>query len=50
MGGHDEVTPHLARSARHPLPKGEACTSDLGPPCPAGDMSKDQGTHEGCPY
>ena len=22
VGQHNEVTPHLARSARHPLPKG----------------------------
>jgi hypothetical protein len=29
MGEHDEVTPHLARSARHPLPKGEGCISDF---------------------
>ena len=27
----DEVTPHLARSARHPLPKGEGYISDFGP-------------------
>jgi hypothetical protein len=50
MGEDDEVTPHLARSTRHPLPKGEGCTSDLCPPCPAGDMGKDQGTHEVRPY
>ena len=23
MGQHNQVTPHLARYARHPLPKGE---------------------------
>ena len=32
MGEHKEVTPHLARSARHPLPRGEGCTSDFGSP------------------
>jgi|GEM_PF-1494159 hypothetical protein len=30
MGEDDEVTPHPARSARHPLPKGEGCISDFG--------------------
>ena len=30
MSEHDEVTPHLDRSARHPLPKGEGCISDFG--------------------
>ena len=25
MGEHGVVTPHPARSARHPLPKGEGC-------------------------
>jgi hypothetical protein len=42
MGEHDQVTPHLARSARHPLPKGEGCASDFGSLCPAADMGKDQ--------
>ena len=32
VGEHNEVTPHLARSARHPLPEGEGCISDSG--CP----------------
>jgi hypothetical protein len=32
MGEHDEVTPHLARSARHPLPKGEGRISYLDTP------------------
>jgi len=32
MGQHNQVTPHLARSARHPLPKGEGCVSDFCPP------------------
>ena len=31
MGEDDEVTPHPARYARHPLPKGEGCISDFGP-------------------
>ena len=42
MGEHDEATPHLARSARHPLPKGEGCISDFGPPCPAKDVGRVQ--------
>ena len=29
MGRHNQVTPHLARYARHPLPKGEGCVSTL---------------------
>jgi hypothetical protein len=41
MGEHDEVTPHLARSARHPLPKREGSISDFGSPCPAEDMGRD---------
>jgi len=35
MGEHNEVTPHLARYARHPLPRGEGRTSEFGPPRPA---------------
>ena len=42
MGEHDEATPHLARSARHRLPKGEGCISDFGPPCPAEDVGRVQ--------
>jgi hypothetical protein len=42
MGEHDEVTPHLARSARHPLLKGEGCISYIGCLCAAEDMGKDQ--------
>ena len=42
MGEHDEVTPHLARSTRHPLPKGEGCISCIGCSCPADDVGKDQ--------
>ena len=31
MSEGDEVTPHLSRSARHPLPKGEGCISNFVP-------------------
>jgi hypothetical protein len=31
MGRHNQVTPHLARYARHPLPKGEGQVSDFCP-------------------
>ena len=30
MGRHNQVTPHPARSVRHPLPKGEGFVSDFG--------------------
>jgi hypothetical protein len=33
VGQHNQVTPHLAPSARHPLPKGEGCVSGFGPRC-----------------
>jgi hypothetical protein len=33
MGKHNQVTPHLARYARHPLPKGEGCFLGLSPTC-----------------
>ena len=47
MGEHDEATPHLARSARHPLPKGEGCISDFGAPCPAEDVGRVRPLGEG---
>jgi len=42
MGEHDEVTPHPARYARHPLPKGEGCFLTSAAPSPAKDMCNDQ--------
>ena len=44
VGGADmkQVTPHPARYARHPLPKGEGCLLTSGPPCPAEDMGNGQ--------
>jgi hypothetical protein len=41
MNEYEEVTPHPARYACHPLPKGEGYISDLGRPCPAEYTSKE---------
>jgi hypothetical protein len=35
--------------AGHPLPKGEGCISDFGPPSPAEDVGNDQPRGRGCP-
>jgi NADH-quinone oxidoreductase subunit M len=37
--GTEQVTPHPARYARHPLPKGEGCLLTWVPPCPDTDMA-----------
>jgi hypothetical protein len=33
VGQHDQVTPHPARYARHPLPEGEGCFATSPSPC-----------------
>jgi NADH-quinone oxidoreductase subunit M len=40
--GMKQGTPHPARYARHPLPKGEGCFPTWVPPCPAEDTGNDQ--------
>jgi hypothetical protein len=44
LGGADmkQVTPHPARYARHPLPRGEGCHPTWVPPSTAGDIGNDQ--------
>jgi NADH-quinone oxidoreductase subunit M len=44
IGGAEivQVTPHPARYARHPLPKGEGCFPTWVPPCPAKDVGNGQ--------
>ena len=43
MVEHDEASPHLARFARHPLPKGEGDDCDFWSLYPAKGTGKDQG-------
>ena len=47
MSQHKQVTPHLARYARHPLPKGEGWVPDFGPMRPAEDVRKNRTRVEG---